>query len=104
MARRVILSIMASALVCAGLASTASAASPIRLYLNEGYAFAILGHSCGGIQERVYARGFGANGYPIGNVSLSTTCGGSGRGGGGHSSFPGATGPAFPNRAHTSTT
>ncbi len=85
MARRVILSSVVSALVCAGLASSASAASPIRLYLSEGAAFHILGHSCGGIQEESYARGFGANGYPIGNVHLQTRCGGSGRGGGGGS-------------------
>src|SRR6202035_5042344 len=47
--------------------------------------FAVVGHSCGGIQEKVYARGFAANGYPQGSVYLSTTCGGSGRGGGGTS-------------------
>jgi len=84
MARRVILSIVVSTVVCAGLASAASAASPIRLYLNEGDAFRVLGHSCGGIQQESYARGFGTNGYPIGNVHLQTRCGGSGRGGGGH--------------------
>jgi hypothetical protein len=72
-------------LVCSGLASAASAAGPIRLYLNEGAAFSILGHSCGGIQQEVYATGFGTNGYPIGNVHLQTRCGGSGRGGGGGS-------------------
>jgi hypothetical protein len=85
MARRVILSIVATAFASAGLASAASAASPIRLYLNEGDAFHILGHSCGGIQQESYARGFGTNGYPIGNVHLQTRCGGSGRGGGGGS-------------------
>jgi hypothetical protein len=74
-------------LVCAGLASAASAASPIRLYLNEGDAFHVLGHSCGGIQQESYARGFGTNGYPIGNVHLQTRCGGSGRGGGGGSTL-----------------
>jgi hypothetical protein len=82
MARRVVLSIVASLLVCAGLASAASAAAPIRLYLNEGAAFSILGHSCGGIQQEVFATGFGTNGYPTGNVHLQTRCGGSGRGGG----------------------
>jgi hypothetical protein len=85
MARRVVLGIVASALICAGLASSASAASPIRLYLSEGAAFSILGHWCGGIQQRVYATGFASNGYPTGNVSMKTTCGGSGRGGGGKS-------------------
>lgn len=82
MARRVVLIIVASALLCAGLVSAASAASPIRLYLNGGDAFQVLGHSCGGIQQQVYATGFGANGYPTGNVHLQTSCGGSGRGGG----------------------
>jgi hypothetical protein len=76
------LSIAVWALAGAGLASTASASNPIRLYLSAGAAFSVLGHSCGGIQQAVYATGFGANGYPTGNVSLKTTCGGSGRGGG----------------------
>lgn len=85
MARRVVLIIVASAFVCAGLASAASAASPIRLYMNEGAAFHVLGHSCGGIQQEVYATGFATNGYPTGNVHLQTRCGGSGKGGGGGS-------------------
>jgi hypothetical protein len=90
MARKAILILVGSAAICAGLASTASAASPIRLYLNEGAAFSILGHSCGGIQQQVYARGFASNGYPTGNVSMSTTCGGSGKGGGGgHTTYTG---------------
>jgi len=82
MARKVILSIVAAASICAALAPAASGASPIRLYLSQGAAFSILGHSCGGIQEKVYATGFAANGYPMGDVSMSTSCGGSGRGGG----------------------
>ena len=85
MTRKVILSIVAAASTCAALAPAASAASPIRLYLSQGAAFSILGHSCGGIQEKVYATGFAANGYPTGDVTMSTTCGGSGKGGGGHS-------------------
>jgi hypothetical protein len=85
MPRKVISTVVASAMICAGLASTASAASPIRLYLSEGAAFSILGHWCGGIQQKVYATGFASDGYPTGNVSMSTTCGGSGKGGGGHS-------------------
>lgn len=71
-----------TALLCGCLAQSASAANPIRLYLNEGDAFAILGHSCGGIQQRVYATGFATNGYPMGEAHLQTRCGGSGRGGG----------------------
>lgn len=85
MPRKAFLGLIASALFFAGLASAASASSPILLTMNQGYAFAILGHSCGGIQEQVYVDGFAANGYPQGNVFLSTRCGGSGRGGGGHS-------------------
>ena len=85
MVRRVILGIMVSASVCAGLVSSASAATPIRLYLSEGAAFSILGHWCGGIQQQVYATGFASNGYPTGNVYMSTRCGGSSRDGGGGS-------------------
>ncbi|HWX98280.1 MAG TPA: fibronectin type III domain-containing protein [Solirubrobacteraceae bacterium] len=81
--RKLVLGIAGSVLICMGLASAASAATPIRLFLNEGDAFHILGHSCGGIQQTVYVRGFATNGYPTGNVSMSTRCGGSGRGGGG---------------------
>jgi hypothetical protein len=66
-------------------ASTANAATAIQLVLPQGTAFAILGHSCGGIQEKVYATGFDpASGYPTGVVQMSTSCGGSGRGGGYH--------------------
>jgi len=85
MTRRIILIVAASATICVALASSASAASPIRLYLSEGAAFRVLGHWCGGIQQEVFVTGFAANGYPQGNISMKTTCGGSGRGGGGHS-------------------
>ena len=55
------------------------------LLLPQSAAFAVLGASCGGIQETAYATGFdGASGYPTGDVYLSTRCGGSGRGGGYH--------------------
>ena len=84
MVRRALLSLAASGIVFAGFASAASASSPIRLYMGENAAFAVLGHSCGGIQEQVYVDGFAANGYPQGTAHLSTRCGGSGRGGGGH--------------------
>ena len=73
------------ALLCGLLAPAAGAAGPLRLYLSEGAAFAILGHWCGGIQQQVYVTGFATDGYPTGNATLKTTCGGSGRGGGGHS-------------------
>jgi len=73
-----------SILVSLGLASVASAATPISLIVPQGTAFSYLGHSCGGIQEQAYATGWDASGYPTGVVYLSTRCGGSGRGGGYH--------------------
>jgi hypothetical protein len=82
MTRRIVLCIIAAAVLDTALPA-AAAASPIRLYLDQGSAFAVLGHSCGGIQEKVYVRGFASNGYPQGNAELETRCGGSGRGGGG---------------------
>jgi Fibronectin type III domain len=58
---------------------------PLSLILPQGDAFAILGASCGSIQEQVYATGFDpVTGYPTGAVYLKTSCGGSGRGGGYH--------------------
>ena len=55
--------------------------TPAKLLLPQSLAFAILGHSCGGIKEQVYVIGFDpANGYPTGNVHLSTTCSTGGRG------------------------
>ena len=73
------------ALALALLSSPSQAAAGIQLLLPQGPAFAILGHSCGGIQEKAYATGFDAtSGYPTGIVQMSTRCGGSGRGGGYH--------------------
>src|SRR5262249_16248885 len=67
---------------CCVVASSATA-DPVSLLLPQSIAFSILGHSCGGIQERAYATGFDpASGYPIGDVYIQTRCGGSGRGGG----------------------
>ena len=76
--------LLAVRLACLLAAPAAGAAGPIRLVLDQGAAFSLLGHSCGGIQEQVYATGFGAGpgGYPEGDAYLSTRCGGSGRGGG----------------------
>ena len=55
------------------------------LVVPQGNAFSVLGHSCGGIQEQAFATGFDpTTGYPVGDVYLSTRCGGSGRGGGYH--------------------
>jgi hypothetical protein len=62
-----------------------SEAAPLQLVLSQSAAFSILGHSCGGIQEQVFATGFDASsGDPVGVVHISTRCGGSGRGGGYH--------------------
>src|SRR5579864_3743989 len=70
-----------------GFGTTAEAA-PTSLVLSQSAAFSILGHSCGGIQEKAYATGFASGtGYPIGEVYMSTRCGGSGRGGGGGSTL-----------------
>jgi hypothetical protein len=79
--------LLVSALAPLGLASTASAATPLSLVVPQGTAFAYLGHWCGGIQEQVYATGWDTSGYPAGAAYLSTRCGGSGRGGGGHSTL-----------------
>lgn len=81
-ARRISLGIIASGLLSLGMVSAAQAAGPYQLVLDQGSAFSILGHSCGGIQEETFATGFGPAGFPEGNVQLSTRCGGSGRGGG----------------------
>lgn len=73
------------ALALALVATPAEAATATQLVLPQGTAFAILGRSCGGIQETVYATGFDAtSGFPAGVVQMSTRCGGSGRGGGYH--------------------
>src|SRR3954454_21244065 len=48
-------------------------------------AFMRLGHSCGGITQQIFGQGFDANGSVTGYVFAITRCGGSGRGGGYHS-------------------
>jgi hypothetical protein len=54
---------------------------PASLLLPQSMAFAILGHSCGGIREQAYVTGFEpASGYPIGEVFLLTSCSTGGRG------------------------
>ena len=82
MARKLILSIAAAAVICLGLAPVAGASSPVQLVLSQSAAFSVLGRSCGGIQEEVAVTGFAPNGYPAGIAHLKTRCGGSGRGGG----------------------
>ena len=83
--RVVVTGAVVSALVSLGLPAAASAATPLSLVVPQGTAFSYLGHSCGGIQEQAYATGWDGSGYPTGDVYLSTRCGGSGRGGGYHS-------------------
>ncbi|HYM67326.1 MAG TPA: hypothetical protein VEW68_08555, partial [Patescibacteria group bacterium] len=85
MARKAISIAVASILISLGslgLAPAAGAATATPLVLSQAAAFSILGHSCGGIQEQVYATGFAPSGYPAGDVYMQTRCGGSGRGGG----------------------
>jgi hypothetical protein len=77
-----------TALLVALFAPSPAFAASQSLALPQGNAFAILGHSCGGIQEKAYATGFASEtGYPTGAVYLSTRCGGSGRDGGGVSTL-----------------
>ena len=48
---------------------------PVSLLLPQAFAFAILGYSCGGIQEKAYVTGFDpSTGFVNGNVYLSTIC------------------------------
>ena len=55
--------------------------TPTGLTLPQAQAFAVLGHSCGGIKEQVYVTGFDTStGNPMGEVYLSTTCSTGGRG------------------------
>jgi hypothetical protein len=68
------------------LGAPIASSAPLSLLFPQGNAFEILGHSCGGIQEMSYATGFDpVSGYPTGVVHIETRCGGSGRGGGYHS-------------------
>jgi hypothetical protein len=81
--RRLVFAALVSGSLLTGGVSVASAATPVALVLPQATAFSVLGASCGGIQETVYATGFdAATGYPTGIVQMSTRCGGSGRGGG----------------------
>jgi cysteine-rich repeat protein len=68
-----------------GVERPAWGAAPTALLVPQSTAFSVLGHSCGGIQEQAFATGFDAtSGFPTGDVYLQTRCGGSGRGGGYH--------------------
>jgi hypothetical protein len=82
MSRKTLLAACALILTVAALGA---AAAPVSLLVPQATAFSFLGHSCGGIQEQAFATGFdGTSGYPTGDVYLQTRCGGSGRGGGYH--------------------
>jgi hypothetical protein len=83
MVRRLLIAAAAATALSTAAAADASATA-MPLSMSQGAAFAVLGHWCGGIQEKVYETGFAVDGYPQGNVYMSTRCGGSGRGGGGH--------------------
>lgn len=79
------LRILLLTLSLSGIATSTGKTAPLPLSISQATAFAFLGHSCGGIQEHAYATGFDATtGYPMGAVYLQTRCGGSGRGGGYH--------------------
>lgn len=88
MARKVMVAVITAAavlFVTVGVERAALGQSAISLLVPQSTAFSVLGHSCGGIQEQAFATGFDImSGYPTGDVYLSTRCGGSGRGGGYH--------------------
>ena len=65
-ARRTTLGAIAAGLLSLGIAPAAQAAGPYQLVLDQGAAFSILGHSCGGIQEESFATGFTAARLPRG--------------------------------------
>jgi len=76
----VALCVVVPALVMVGGVASATGTT-FTLDLSQGAAFSLLGYDCGGITEKSYATGFDStSGYPIGDVYLSTTCSGSGRG------------------------
>jgi hypothetical protein len=85
MTRKVMTGFSALAITFIGVfasATAASAATTFQLNLPQSTAFSLLGYSCGGIQEKSYVTGFDpTSGYPVGDVDMSTTCNGSGRGG-----------------------
>src|SRR5271165_708210 len=83
MTRKFAAAVSATVMLCLIAGAASAAAPPLRLSLSEYGAFAVLGHWCGGISQKVYGTGFAGTGYPTGAEFLSTTCGGSGKGGGG---------------------
>ncbi len=88
MTRKLLIGAAAGALFLFTLGIANAVAAPVPLNLPQGTAFSILGASCGGIQETSSATGFDpVSGYPTGVVLMSTRCGGSGRGGGYHTTL-----------------
>ena len=86
MVRKVVGSLVALSVVVPVLFMVGGKASAtgttFTLNLSQNQAFALLGYDCGGISEKSYTTGFDpTSGYPTGDVYLSTTCSGSGRGG-----------------------
>ena len=78
-------SLITSSAMAVLLATAGFARAQTSLIIPQGTAFAAIGHSCGGIQEQSFATGFDpTSGYPMGDVYVQTRCGGSGRGGGYH--------------------
>ncbi len=85
MVRKVMIGAVVAAVMTLGSIPAASAATTYSLLLPQATAFSMLGHSCGGIQEQAFTTGFDpTSGYPTGAVYVQTRCGGSGRGGGYH--------------------
>src|SRR5262245_61046492 len=69
----------------AALMLTAAGANAATVQLQPiSDAFARLGHSCGGIKQQIFGKGFTVKGNVRGYVFAVTRCGGSGRGGGYH--------------------
>lgn len=72
-------------IIAAALILTASLANAATVDLQPiPDAFARLGHSCGGIKQQIFGEGFDVDGNVTGFVFVLTRCGGSGRGGGYH--------------------
>ena len=90
MSRKTVLGLGACtcATIVLAVGATTAAAASVSLLLPQSTAFSYLGHSCGGIQEQAFATGFDpAGGDPVGDVYIQTRCGGSGRGGGYHTTI-----------------
>jgi hypothetical protein len=79
---RVIAAAAAAALgSLATIPNARASASPVSLVVSQSTGFAVLGHSCGGIQQYNFGSGFDpASGYPDGDVYMWTTCSSGGRG------------------------